>query len=299
MSQRVWSELKSKGLNRESLASTSFGCKSLSRKMLVGAVVAARALFILSSLLLFSLEPVCAQFDPDEIERVYQSKDYAKVEAIAQARLQIDPYDVRARYYLASVLLNQKRGGQALVQYEACVKCGGNSTLAQMARKAILALKIDEKKASPQYFERAKTLPKGNISGTGTSAGAGTKTGTSNSSGVAGASEPAASDSAESDDPVNREAIASLRKDLADAIEVKRRRQSQDLELVGEEETQAILEAAATLSVHRDEMIEAVRLEAAARRAKVYRLYKEEEDSITKAYQLRIDALRHSYKKAP
>jgi hypothetical protein len=269
---------------------------NLSRMMLVCAALALRSLLILSFLVLCSLllllspDPVCAQFDPDEIERVYQSKDYAKVEAIAQARLQIDPYDVRARYYLASVLLNQKRGGQALLQYEACVKCGGNSTLAQLARKAVLALKNDAKRANPLYFERAKIQPKGSLSSGGATTAAGTKIG----SGVAGTSEPA-----DADDPVNREAIASLRKDLADAIEVKRRRQSQDLELVAEEENQAVLEAAATLSVQRDQMIEAVRAESAAKRDKVYRLYKEEEDSITKAYQLRIDALRRSYKRMP
>ncbi len=261
--------------------------------MLFSAGAAARTRFILSSLLLSLLlflflsllllpVPVCAQFDPDEIERVYQSQDYAKVEAIAQARLQIDPYDVRARYYLASALLKQKRGGQALEQYEACVKCGGNSTLAQMARKAILALKIDAKKANPQFFERAKALPKRVSAASGRASGINS------------------SDSSDADlSPANQEAIATLRKDLADAIEVKRRRQSQDLELVGEEENQAILEAVATASIHRDDMIEAVRVEAAAKRAKVYRLYQEEEENIAKAYQSRINALKNSYKKSP
>jgi|GEM_PF-822297 len=296
MSQREWRELNSRRLT---------------------------TLLILSFLSLPLGEPVYAQFDPDEIERVYQSKDYAKVEAIAHARLKIDPYDVRARYYLASVLLQQKRGGQALVQYEACVKCGGNSALAQMARKAILALKIDSKKANPQFFVRAEAVSKGasaagatakssasgsaSDNGTGPGAASGTASGAASDSG-AGSGAPntanssdssAPPDSSDSDvSPANREAIAVLRKDLADAIEVKRRRQSQDLELVGEEENQAILEAAATLSIQRDDMIEAVRVEAAAKRAKIYRLYKEEEESITKAYQARINALKHSYKKA-
>ena len=296
----------------KSLASRSFSSPSsrrqlmatevlnLSRMIFVPVALASKALLILSLLELGSLllslspEPVWAQFDPDEIERVYQSKDYAKVEAIAQARLQIDPYDVRARYYLATVLLNQKRGGQALVQYEACVKCGGNSTLAQLARKAVLALKNDAKRENPQYFERAKIQTKRSLSPGGTAVTAGTKSGAKDASGVAAISEPT-----DADDPVNREAIASLRKDLADAIEVKRRRQSQDLELVAEEESQAVLEAAATLSVQRDQMIEAVRAEAAVKRDKVYRLYKEEEDSLTRAYQLRIDALRRSYKRMP
>lgn len=255
--------------------------------------------FFLWSEFLLCSEPVYAQFDPEEIERVYQTKDYAKVEAIAQARLQIDPYDVRARYYLASVLLKQKRGGQALVQYQACVKCGGNSTLAQMARKAILALQIDAKRENPQFFERVKAVSKGaagNGAASGTGPGAGAASGTG--AGTAGATGNA--DSLDSDDdPINREAIALLRKDLADAIEVKRRRQSQDLELVAEEENQAILEAATSLSLQPGEMIEAVRAESAAKRAKIYRLYKEEEDSITKAYQSRINALRQSHRKAP
>lgn len=272
MSQREWRELNSRRLSRLSLH-----CKALFCASVVGTLLVLSTLLILSFQSLPLGMPVYAQFDPDEIERVYQSKDYAKVEAIANARLKIDPYDVRARYYLASVLLQQKRGGQALVQYEACVKCGGSSTLAQMARKAILALKIDSKKANPQFFVRAKAVSKS-----------------------ANSSESSASpDSSDSDvSPANREAIALLRKDLADAIEVKRRRQSQDLELVGEEENQAILEAASTASIHRDDMIEAVRVEAAAKRAKVYRLYKEEEESITKAYQARINALKNSYKKA-
>jgi hypothetical protein len=272
MSQREWRELNSKRLTSVSLHCKALFCAS-----------------VVSTLLILSFQslplgmPVYAQFDPDEIERVYQSKDYAKVEAIANARLKIDPYDVRARYYLASVLLQQKRGGQALVQYEACVKCGGSSTLAQMARKAILALKIDSKKANPQFFVRAKAVSKS----------------ANSSESSASSASPDSSDSSDSDvSPANREAIALLRKDLADAIEVKRRRQSQDLELVGEEENQAILEAASTASIHRDDMIEAVRVEAAAKRAKVYRLYKEEEESITKAYQARINALKNSYKKA-
>lgn len=222
-----------------------------------------------------------AQFDPDEIERVFQTNDYPKVESIAQARLKIDPYDVRARYYLATVLLKQKRGGQALLQYEACVKCGGNSPLAQQARKAIDVLHNDAKRANPKYFVRAKAVEKGpaNLS--------------SNSSNTPNALNTADQDS----DPATLEAIAQLRKDLNDSIEVKRRRQSQDLELVGEEEAQAMMEAATTLSIQRDELMEAVRVEAAAKRAKVYRLYKEEEDNITRAYTLRIEALRNSHKK--
>ncbi len=248
-------------------------------------IIAATALALV--LPLFWNDRAYAQFDPHEIERAYQAQDYAKVDAIAEARLQIDPYDVSARYYLASALLKRKRGGQALLQYEACAKCGGNSNLAQMARKAIVALKIDERKANPQYFERVKVLPKGAAAkgADGKAIGSGANSG-------AGSSE-------EDLDAPTREAIALLRKDLADAIEVKRRRQSQDLELVAEEENQAIQEAIGTLSLHRDEMIEAARIEATAKRAKVYRLYKEEEDNISKAYQSRIDALKNSHRKAP
>ncbi len=242
-------------------------------------IIAATALALV--LPLFWNDRAYAQFDPHEIERAYQAQDYAKVDAIAEARLQIDPYDVSARYYLASALLKRKRGGQALLQYEACAKCGGNSNLAQMARKAIVALKIDERKANPQYFERVKVLPKG-------AAAKG-----------ADAKAIGANSSEEDLDAPTREAIALLRKDLADAIEVKRRRQSQDLELVAEEENQAIQEAIGTLSLHRDEIIEAARIEATAKRAKVYRLYKEEEDNISKAYQSRIDALKNSHRKAP
>ena len=242
------------------------------------------------AVLLLCPDSASAQFDPHEIERAYQAQDYAKVDAIAEARLQIDPYDVSARYYLASALLKRKRGGQALLQYEACAKCGGNSNLAQMARKAILALKIDEKKANPQFFERIKVAPKGTAA-----SGAAASSGSS-----AGSGSSANSSTSEEDlDSSTREAIALLRKDLADAIEVKRRRQSQDLELVAEEENQAIQEAIGTLSLHRDEMIEAARIEATAKRTKVYRLYKEEEDNISKAYQSRIDALKNSHKKAP
>ncbi|MFA6209098.1 MAG: hypothetical protein WC714_06680 [Candidatus Obscuribacterales bacterium] len=228
-----------------------------------------------------------AQFDPDEIERVFQTNDYPKVEAIAQARLQIDPYDVRARYYLATVLLKQKRGGQALLQYEACVKCGGNSPLAQQARKAIDVLHSDAKRANPKYFVRAKPVEK---------APANLPSSTLASPNTPNA--PNAPNSPDEDsDPATAEAIAQLRKDLNDSIEVKRRRQSQDLELVGEEEAQAMMEAATTLSIQRDELMESVRVEAAAKRAKVYRLYKEEEDNITRAYTLRIEALRNSHKK--
>ena len=261
---------------------------ALINRKLYSMVIAATALAF--ALPLFWNNRAYAQFDPHEIERAYQVQDYAKVDAIAEARLQIDPYDVSARYYLASALLKRKRGGQALLQYEACAKCGGNSNLAQMARKAIVALKIDERKANPQYFERVKVVPKGGAANgaDGKTAGTGSST---NSSSSANTSE-------EDLDASTREAIALLRKDLADAIEVKRRRQSQDLELVAEEENQAIQEAIGTVSLHRDEMIEAARLDATAKRAKVYRLYKEEEDNISKAYQLRIDALKNSHKKA-
>jgi len=255
---------------------------ALINKKMYSMVLAATALALV--LPLFWNDRAFAQFDPHEIERAYQAQDYAKVDAIAEARLQIDPYDVSARYYLASALLKRKRGGQALLQYEACAKCGGNSNLAQMARKAIAALKIDERKANPQYFERVKVVPKG-----GAANGA---------DGKAAGSGSSASNSEEDLDASTREAIALLRKDLADAIEVKRRRQSQDLELVAEEESQAIQEAIGTLSLHRDEMIEAARLDATAKRAKVYRLYKEEEDNISKAYQSRIDALKNSHKKS-
>lgn len=239
-------------------------------------------LFGLALSLALTLAPrAYAQFDPDEIERVFQTNDYPKVEAIAQARLQIDPYDVRARYYLATVLLKQKRGGQALLQYEACVKCGGNSPLAQQARKAIDVLHSDAKRANPKYFVRARPAEKApaNLP----------------SSTLASPNAPNTPD--QDSDPATVEAIAQLRKDLNDSIEVKRRRQSQDLELVGEEEAQAMMEAATTLSIQRDELMEAVRVEAAAKRAKVYRLYKEEEDNITRAYTLRIEALRNSHKK--
>ena len=253
---------------------------ALINKKLHSMVIAATALALV--LPLFWNDRAFAQFDPHEIERAYQAQDYAKVDAIAEARLQIDPYDVSARYYLASALLKRKRGGQALLQYEACAKCGGNSNLAQMARKAIAALKIDERKANPQYFERVKVVPKGAAA-----------------NGADGKATGSSANSSEEDlDASTREAIALLRKDLADAIEVKRRRQSQDLELVAEEENQAIQEAIGTLSLHRDEMIEAARLDAIAKRAKVYRLYKEEEDNISKAYQSRIDALKNSHKKA-
>lgn len=255
---------------------------ALINRKLYSMVIAAAALALV--LPLFWNDRAYAQFDPHEIERAYQAQDYPKVDAIAEARLQIDPYDVSARYYLASALLKRKRGGQALLQYEACAKCGGNSNLAQMARKAIAALKIDERKANPQYFERVKVVPKG-----GAANGA---------DGKAAGSGSSASISEEDLDASTREAIALLRKDLADAIEVKRRRQSQDLELVAEEENQAIQEAIGTLSLHRDEMIEAARLDATAKRAKVYRLYKEEEDNISKAYQSRIDALKNSHKKS-
>ncbi len=256
---------------------------ALINKKLYSMVIAATALALV--LPLFWNDRAYAQFDPHEIERAYQAQDYAKVDAIAEARLQIDPYDVSARYYLASALLKRKRGGQALLQYEACAKCGGNSNLAQMARKAIVALKIDERKANPQYFERVKVVPKGAAA--------------NGADGKAAGSGSSANTSEEDLDASTREAIALLRKDLADAIEVKRRRQSQDLELVAEEENQAIQDAIGTISLHRDEMIEAARLDATAKRAKVYRLYKEEEDNISKAYQSRIDALKNSHKKKP
>lgn len=258
---------------------------ALINRKLYSVVIAATALALV--LPLFWTERAYAQFDPHEIERAYQAQDYAKVDAIAEARLQIDPYDVSARYYLASALLKRKRGGQALLQYEACAKCGGNSNLAQMARKAIVALRIDERKANPQFFERVKVVPKGAAA----NGADGKATGSGSGSG--------ANSSEEDLDSSTREAIALLRKDLADAIEVKRRRQSQDLELVAEEENQAIQEAIGTLSLRRDEMIEAARLEATAKRAKVYRLYKEEEDNISKAYQSRIDALKNSHRKKP
>lgn len=259
---------------------------ALINKKLYSIVFAAAAALALALPLSWN-DRAYAQFDPHEIERAYQAQDYAKVDAIADARLQIDPYDVSARYYLASALLKRKRGGQALLQYEACAKCGGNSNLAQMARKAIAALKIDERKANPQFFERVKVVPKGAAAN-----GADGK--------ATGSSANSSANSSEEDlDASTREAIALLRKDLADAIEVKRRRQSQDLELVAEEENQAIQEAIGTLSLHRDEMIEAARLDATAKRAKVYRLYKEEEDNISKAYQSRIDALKNSHKKKP
>lgn len=261
---------------------------ALINKKLYSIVIAATALALV--LPLFCNAPADAQFDPHEIERAYQAQDYAKVDAIAEARLQIDPYDVSARYYLASALLKRKRGGQALLQYEACAKCGGNSNLAQMARKAIVALKIDERKASPQFFERVKVVPKGAAANGADAKATGSGSGANSSAG--------ANSNEEDLDASTREAIALLRKDLADAIEVKRRRQSQDLELVAEEENQAIQEAIGTLSLHRDEMIEAARLDATAKRAKVYRLYKEEEDNISKAYQTRIDALKNSHKKA-
>ncbi len=264
---------------------------ALINKKLYSMMIAATALALV--LALFWNDRVYAQFDPHEIERAYQAQDYAKVDAIAEARLQIDPYDVSARYYLASALLKRKRGGQALLQYEACAKCGGTSNLAQMARKAILALKIDERKANPQFFERVKVTPKGSAANGADGKAAGSGIGANSSAGA----NFSPNSSEEDLDASTREAIALLRKDLADAIEVKRRRQSQDLELVAEEENQAIQEAIGTLSLHRDEMIEAARIEATAKRAKVYRLYKEEEDNISKAYQSRIDALKNSHKK--
>ncbi|CAN5327296.1 hypothetical protein BH11CYA1_BH11CYA1_21380 [soil metagenome] len=246
-----------------------------------------------------------AQFDPSEIERVYQSKDYAKVETIAQARLLIDPYDVRARYYLASVLLQQKRGAQALVQFEACAKCGGSSPLAQMARKAIETLKIDGKKENPQYYVRPKALTKKR---SGLSSTLDSKSGStldSKSGLVLDSKSGSALDSktgsvldSDSDlDPATKESVAHMRKDLADAIEVKRRRQALALEAVADEESLAIQEIMGTLSVTRDEQLEAARAEGATKRAKVYRLYKDEEDAITKAYQMRIDSLKNSRKK--
>ncbi len=254
-----------------------------------------------------------AQFDPSEIERVYQSKDYAKVETIAQARLLIDPYDVRARYYLASVLLQQKRGAQALVQFEACAKCGGSSPLAQMARKAIETLKIDGKKENPQYYVRPKALTKkrSGLSSTLDSKSGSTldsKSGLvldSKSGLVLDSKSGSALDSktgsvldSDSDlDPATKESVAHMRKDLADAIEVKRRRQALALEAVADEESLAIQEIMGTLSVTRDEQLEAARAEGATKRAKVYRLYKDEEDAITKAYQMRIDSLKNSRKK--
>ena len=260
--------------------------------------------FLFCFLFLLFAESAWAQFDPSEIERAYQSKDYAKVETIAQARLLIDPYDVKARYYLASVLLQQKRGAQALVQYEACVKCGGSSPLAQMARKAIETLKIDAKKANPQYYVRKPLDKKGALAGPGSAGANGAKNNGSAASNQTGsqsgnqAGNPDAIPDSEIDtEPAVKEAVGQLRKDLADAIEVKRRRQSQDLELVAEEESQAIQEILGTLSLTRDEQIEAARADGVAKRAKVYRLYKEEEDSITRAYQLRIEALRNSHKK--
>lgn len=263
---------------------------ALINKKLYSMMIAATAISLV--LALFWNDRAYAQFDPHEIERAYQAQDYAKVDAIAEARLQIDPYDVSARYYLASALLKRKRGGQALLQYEACAKCGGNSNLAQMARKAIAALKIDERMANPQFFERVKVVPKGGAANGADAKAAGSGSGANSSP------DSSANSSEEELDASTREAIALLRKDLADAIEVKRRRQSQDLELVAEEENQAIQEAIGTISLHRDEMIEAARLDATAKRAKVYRLYKEEEDNISKAYQSRIDALKNSHKKS-
>jgi hypothetical protein len=265
MSQPVWNALINKvsALINKVLAlinkvlALSNKVLALINKVLALGIVAATALAL--AVPFFLNDRAYAQFDPHEIERAYQAQDYAKVDAIAEARLQIDPYDVCARYYLASALLKRKKGGQALLQYEACAKCGGNSNLAQMARKAIVALRIDERKASPQFFERAKVAPK-----EATANGADAKTAGSGSGSGSGANS-----SEEDVDASTREAIALLRKDLADAIEVKRRRQSQDLELVAEEENQAIQEAIGSFSLHRDEIIEAARMEATAKRTKV------------------------------
>ncbi len=197
-----------------------------------------------------------ADFDPTEIERVYKAKNYAEVEHIARVRMAIDPYDVRARYFLAGALLHQKRAQEALTQYEACIKLGGETPLAKMSRQAIVSIKQNPKAfASP-----AKVVPKLVI--------------------------PAAA--VEDPDIVERKAM--VQKELEEALNVHRRAKVEQMNKIANDEQDAI-EAANIARPERDILIRAALDDAQEKRAKLERIYADIEKRTTQAYQERINAL--------
>ncbi len=197
-----------------------------------------------------------ADFDPTEIERVYKARKYAEVEHIARVRMAIDPYDVRARYFLAGALLHQKRPQEALIQYEACIKLGGETPLAKMSRQAIASIKQNPK----AFTAPAKVVPK-----------------------VAVPAAPV-------EDPDIVERKARVQKELEEALNVHRRAKVEQLNKIANDEQDAI-EAANTARPERDTLIRAALDDAQEKRARLERIYADIEKRTTQAYQERISAL--------
>lgn len=205
---------------------------------------------------LFCWQAALADFDPTEIERVYKAKNYAEVVNIAKVRIAIDPYDVRARYFLAGALLHQKRPKEALIQYETCIKIGGETPLAMMSRQAIASIK-----KNPKAFEKPPgVVPKVAVP-------------------VAPVEDPAI---------VERKAI--LKKEMEEALNVHRRAKVEQLNRIANDEQDAI-DAASAARPERDTLIRAAMDDALEKRAKLEHVYVEIEKRTIRAFQERIDGL--------
>jgi hypothetical protein len=213
-----------------------------------------------------NLSVAAYDFDPAELERVYQSKNFKKVEELASARLVLDPYDVRARYFLAGALLHLGRPSQAMVQYQACVKTAGQTDLAQQSRKAIIVIEQGLKNGTIKSATSKDAISKSAIG-----------------------NKPVKKSPGQikhEEDIEQRRTV--LKKELEDAIAVKRLSQSAELERIGFDEQMAIEQAQFTSGQNfdlRERLTRAATAEALERREKVYKNFADQEVRLHEAYE--------------
>lgn len=208
------------------------------------------------------LQVAAADFDPAELGRAYESKNYKEVEKLAAERLKRDAYDVRARYYLAGALLHLGRPSQAMLQYQACVKTGGQTELARQARQAIVGIETGLRNGSIKPSPDAVAPKKPVV-----------------------VKKTAAQSKHEA---AIEERRAALKKELADAIAVKRAGLNADLERLATDEQVSLEQASFTAGTNnelREKLTKEISTEVAEHREKIYKNFADQELRLHTTYE--------------